>query len=60
MWKILTVQIRKIYHLLVSNRLFLKEQNECQSGTRKTGDILCVDQLILMESKTKQKNIAKA
>ena len=52
MWKILTAQIReKIFYLLVSHGLFLKEQKGCYKAIRGTDDLLYIDQYILMESK---------
>ena len=56
-WKIITAQIReKIYDLLESHELFLEEQKECYKVFRGTGELLCIDQHILNESKTRRKN----
>ena len=56
MWQILTAQIREeIYNLLVSRRLFLEGQKGCRKGTRGTGELLYIDNIILKESKTIRK-----
>ena len=61
MWKILTAQIREeIYYSLTSHGLFPDEQKGCCKGSRGTSELLYIDQLILDESKTKQKNLAMA
>ena len=55
MWKILTAQIREeIYYPLTSCGLFPEEQKGCRRGTA------YIDQHILNESKTRQKNLAMA
>ena len=61
MWKILTAQIReKNYYSLTSRGLFPDEQKECRKGSRGTVELLFIDQHILNESKTRQKNLAMA
>ena len=61
MWKILTVQIREeIYHSLTRRGLFPDEQKECCKGSRGTAELLCMDQHILDESKTRRQNLAMA
>ena len=61
MWKILTAQIReKIYYSLTSRRLFPDEQKGCCKGSRGTAELLCIDQHILNESKTRRKNLVIA
>ena len=61
MWKILTAQIREeIYHSLTSRGLFTEEQKGCRKGSRGTTELLCIDQHILNESKTRRKNLAMA
>ena len=61
MWKILTAQIReKIYYSLTSRGLFPDEQKGCHKGSRGTAELLYIDQHILNESKTRQKNQAMA
>ena len=61
MWKILTAQIReKIYYSLTSCGLFPDEQKGCRKGSRGTAELLCIDQHILNESKTRRKNLAMA
>ena len=59
-WKILTVQIRKIYFSLISRRVLSDEQKECRKRTRGTGELLYIEQLILNETKTRRKNLAMA
>ena len=57
MWKILTAQIREeVYYLLVNRELFVDKQKGCQRETRRTSDLLYIDQHILKESKRRQKN----
>ena len=59
MLKILTAHIREeIYSSLTSRGLFSEEQKGCRKGSRHTGELLYIDQLILNESKTRQKNLA--
>ena len=41
-------------------RLFPNEQKGCRKGSRGIADLLCIDQHILNESKTKRKNLAMA
>ena len=61
MWKILTAQIREeIYYSLTSRELFPEEQKGCCKGSRGTAELLYIDQHILNEIKTKQKNLAMA
>ena len=61
MWKILTAQIREeIYDSLMSRGLFPEEQKGCRKGSRRTGELLYIDQHILDENKTRRKNMAKA
>ena len=61
MWKILTAQVReKIYNSLTSRGLFPDEQKGCCKGSRGTAELLYIDQHILNESKTRQKNLAMA
>ena len=61
MWKMLTAQIReKIYYSLTSRRLFPDKQKGCRKGARGTAELLYIDQHILNESKTRQKNLAMA
>ena len=59
--EMLTAQIREeIYNSLTSHRLFPVEQKVCHKGSRGTAELLYVDQHILSESKTRQKNLAMA
>ena len=59
MGKILTVQTgEKIYYSLTSRRLFPEEQKGCRKRSRDIGELLYIDQYILNESKTRQKNLA--
>ena len=61
MWKILIAQIREeIYYSLTSRGLFPDEQKGCCKGSRGTAELLYIDQQILNESKTRQKNLAMA
>ena len=61
MWKILTAQIReKLYYSLTSRGLFPYEQRGCRKGSTGTGELLYIDQHILNESQTRQKNPAIA
>ena len=61
MRKILTARIREeIYNLLISHRLFSKEQKGCCRGTRGRRQLLYIDQLIPKKTKTRQKNVATA
>ena len=61
MWKILTAQIRKeIYNSLTSHGLFSEEQKGYRKGSRRTAELLYIDQHILSESKTRRKNLAMA
>ena len=61
MWKILTAQIREeIYYSQTSRGLFPDEQKGCCKGSRGTAELLYIDQHILNESKTRQKNLAMA
>ena len=55
MLNILTAQIREIYNSLISHELFPKEHKGCRKGTRRTGELLYIDQYILNESKTRRK-----
>ena len=58
-WKILMAQIReKIYYSLISCEIFPEEQKRYCKRTRGTEEILYIDQHILNESKTRQKNLA--
>ena len=61
MWKILTAQVREaIYYSLTSRALFSEEQKGCCKGSRGTAELLYIDQHILNESNTRQKNLAMA
>ena len=61
MWKILTAQIRgKIYYSLTSRGLFPDDQKGYRKGSRDKVELLYIDQHILNESKTRQKNLAMA
>ena len=61
MWKKLTWQIREnIYYSLISCAIFPDEQKGCHKITRGTEELLYLDQHIRHESKTRQKNLAKA
>ena len=56
-WKISTAQIREEnYYSLASRGLFPEEQKGCHKESRCTAELLYIDQPILNESKTKQKN----
>ena len=59
---ILTVQIREeIYYSQTSWGLFSGEQKGCCKGSRRTAELLYIDQHILNESKTRrEKNLAMA
>ena len=58
MWKILTAQIReKVYYLLICRGLFTEEQKRCRKGTRGIEELQYIVQHILMESKTRRKNL---
>ena len=60
-WKILTAQIREeIFYSLTSHGLFPDEQKWCHKGSRGTPELLYIDQYIVKESKTRQKNLAMA
>ena len=59
MWKILTAQIRdEIYNSLTSRGLFPDEQKGCCKGSRRTAELLYIDQHILHESKTRRRSLA--
>ena len=59
MSKISTAHIReKIYYSLTSRGLFAEEQKGCRKGPRGRGESLYINQHILNESKTRQKNLA--
>ena len=61
MWKILTAQImEEIYNSLISRGLFPDEQKGCCKGSRGTAELLYINQHILNESKTRQKNLPMA
>ena len=61
MWKILTALIREnIYYSLISCGILPDEQKGCRKRTRGTGELLYIDQHILNENKTRQKNLAMA
>ena len=61
MWKILTAQIREeIYYSPTNRGLFPDEQKGYYKGSRGTEELLYIDQHILDESKTRQKNLAMA
>ncbi len=61
MWKILTAQIKdKIYNPLTNRGLFPDEQKGSRKGSKVTAELLYIDQHILNESKTRQKNLAMA
>ena len=56
---ILTEQIREeIYYSLSSRRLFSEEEKGCLAGSRGTAELVYIDQIILNESKTRQKILA--
>ena len=60
-WKILTAQKREeIYYSLTSRGLFPAEQKGCRKESRGTEELLCIDQHILNESKTRRENLAMA
>ena len=50
----------EIYNTLISNRLFPEKQKRCRKETRVTGELIYINQNLLTESKTKQKNSAIA
>ena len=50
----------EIYYSLTSRRLFPNGQKGCRKGSRGTAELLYIDQHILNESKTRQKNLAMA
>ena len=60
MWKMLTAQIKKIYHSLISHRIFPEEQKGCCKRTKGTEELLYIHQDILNESNTRRKNLAMA
>ena len=61
MWKILIARIREeIYSSLTSRKLFPEEQKGYCKGSRGTGELIYIDQHLLNESKTRQKNLAMA
>ena len=61
MWKILTAQIREeIYYSLTSRGMFPEEQKGCCKGSIGTAELLYIDQHILYENKTRQKNLSMA
>ena len=49
-----------IYYSLVCYGQFPEEQKGCHRGTRGIDDLLYIDQHIIKEAKTKQKNIARS
>ena len=58
MRKIRIAQIReKIYYSLTSHGMFPDEQKGCRKGSRRTLELLYIDQHILNESKTRRKNL---
>ena len=61
MRKILTAQIREeIYNSLTRRGLFPDKQKGCCKGSRGIAELLYIDQHILIESKTRRKNLSKA
>ena len=61
MWKILTAQIReKIYYSLISCGIFPDEQKRWNKRIIGPDELLYIDQHILMESKTRPKNLDMA
>ena len=61
MWKIFAAQIiEEIYYSLISCGLSPNEQKGCCKGSRRTAELLYIDQHIVNESKTRQKNLAMA
>ena len=58
MWKTLTAQIKEIYYLLISRELFSEKQKDCRKRSRKTWQLLSIDQRLLKESKIRHKNLA--
>ena len=61
MWKILTAWIREeIYVSLTNPQIVSRGTERCRKGSRGTGELLCIDQRIFNESKTRQKNQAMA
>ena len=59
--KILTAQIREdIYDSLRNRGLFTEDQKGSRKQTRGTGELLCIDQHILNDNKTRRKNLAMA
>ena len=57
MWKILTAQIRGIFYSLISRGIFPNGQKGFRKRTKGTGEQLYINQHILKESKTRQKNL---
>ena len=53
LWKIVTVQIKEMYHSLVNRELFLGEQKKYHKGTRGTENILYIEKYIFKERKTR-------
>ena len=61
MLKILTAQLREeICYSLTSRGLFPVEQKGCRKGSRRTAELLYIDQHILNESRNRRKNLAMA
>ena len=46
--------------LFLTSKLQTEEQKGCHKETRRTGDLLYIDQHILKDHKTRQKNVAMA
>ena len=58
-WKILTALLTDEIYAFLENKQFLpEEQKECRRKSRRTGDQLYIDKMILKEVKTIKKNLA--
>ena len=61
MWKLLTGAIAdQIYAYLDQERLLPEEQKGCREGSRGTNDLLYIDRAVIIEVKSRNKNLAMA
>ena len=58
-WKLLTALLsNEIYSFLKENQILQEEQKGCRRKSRRTGDQLYIDNMILREVKVRKKNLA--
>ena len=61
MWKLLTGAIAdQIYAYLDQEKLLPEEQKGCRKGSRGTNDLIHIDRAVIIEIKSRNKNLATA